>query len=169
MFEDGLSIYGKNKNALPWQEYLAEVAKHARKKRAYRVPKFIPCNDDPSRNLLNGKDRPDARRCKHFGKKSGRRCKNWAMKGATRCHFHGGYRQVPKHPATIRKFIRGDMHKRDEHNKARQAVYDMPKEAVRAATEAAGRKAPFSVIKAGALAYIEGGVAWRHWIRSIAP
>jgi hypothetical protein len=66
---------------------------------------------------------PDEKRCAFRwskGDRKGKRCGRWAMKGATRCPCHGGYRQNPEHPATVRRIA--DIQHQHEAMKAHQKV-----------------------------------------------
>ena len=73
-------------------------------------------------------------------------CRKPAMRGATRCSTHGGRAEVPDHPANIRRFLSGQIHRSLERQEAylegkrtwdsmsrvehRELIEALPKEAV---------------------------------------
>jgi hypothetical protein len=95
-----------SRGVLPWSEFIDRVTEAASKPKS--AQRGIPSNMTNAANIesLWGKPIPKDRQCSFVhsrGDKKGKRCGAWAMKGATRCVRHGGYRQNPTHPATVRK------------------------------------------------------------------
>lgn len=103
----GLSVWTKGKphNPQTLTKFLEQVTEAAQKPKRTRTPpdhKWSSCDA----SHLWGNPIPDDKRCNFVhqkGDKKGKRCGRWAMKGAKRCPCHGGYRQNPSHPATIRR------------------------------------------------------------------
>lgn len=120
---------------------------------------------------LWGKPIPKNRRCTFVSssrdpKRKGKGCKNWAMKGAKRCAVHGGYRQNPEHPATIRRL--DDVIESRNELSAAQTLRSHPNKA-RAHIEntlrdMGGALTP-TVVLEGVLAYEQddNGKAFRRW------
>lgn len=101
----GFSVYtnGKRRNPQSWHKFLEEVTEAAAKRPKGGPYNLIPAAD-PS--TLWGQPIPLDKRCDFIhqkGPNKSKRCGRWAMKGAKRCPVHGGYRQNPKHPATIKR------------------------------------------------------------------
>ena len=111
-----------------YEEKVAEAARRKRKRQANVTPEQL-ANLKPSRTqgTIKGKYWPTPeRRCKHVSKKTGNQCKNWALHGATRCHKHGGYRQNPSHPGSIKLYEKGAIAAEAENRAARQELYKHP-------------------------------------------
>ena len=104
----GLTIWtdGKeDRNGMSWAQFHARVATAAAKPKGRGNGPVANLRPSIVANLW-GQPIPDHRRCDFKwskGERKGDRCKAWAMKGAARCARHGGYRQNPEHPATIRR------------------------------------------------------------------
>ena len=86
-----------------WEEFAEKVSKaKPRKKRNMSEAQLANLWHDPPHNPP-----PEERQCQAVTRRLGRRCKQWAVRGAKRCHLHGGLREVPTHPATIRAYQKG--------------------------------------------------------------
>ena len=111
-----------------YEEKVAEAARRKRKRQANVTPEQL-ANLKPSRTqgTIKGKYWPTPeRRCKHVSKKTGNQCKNWALHGATRCHKHGGYRQNPSHPGSIKLYEKGAIAAEAENRAAATELRNHP-------------------------------------------
>jgi hypothetical protein len=152
-----------------WDAFLEKVAEAARKrpKRAGIKGKRLPKSGDPT-GLW-----PAKITCDFLRGAAQVRCRSWPMKGATRCVRHGGLRQNPAHPATVRLYQSGEIAKADQRKRARAelATGDYPelasiRDAIKART---GQKAiPSHVLLEGIRAAREddGGMAWRRFLHN---
>jgi hypothetical protein len=127
-------------------------------------------------NLLNGTDgeyfwpiRED-RRCAFThtkGDRAGKRCGAWSMRNGTRCARHGGYREQPDHPATIRRLalIQHQQAKSIANKELRRAP-PKTRHTVEQALELEGLPLSPSTVLQGVQAYIidDNGKAWRRFI-----
>jgi len=111
-----------------------------------------------------------------FVKKNGERCKCWAMRGASRCQSHGGYREVPGHPATVRLYQSGAIQHQTAHRTARAAMYRLKTPRELQALEAARSvlleytdQANAVNIMHGVACFManDGGSAWRRWVTDL--
>ena len=156
--------------AVAWDEFI-ERARIAAAKPKRKGPNVTP----PS--LLIPPEQPPrdkGRQCRFVLKATGKRCRRWSIRGGTLCSKHGGLRQVPEHPATIRALDRIEAVEQD--NQASAILRADPdlfavSEDVRQALEDMGRPRPPSVILEGSRALLEddGGKAWRRWVASLPP
>jgi len=169
----GMYIYENGKDvsrrAGPWKEFMQRVS-DAAVKEAGRV-RMAP--DDPRRDNLRPepgfKPPPPDRTCQFVhtkGAKKGRRCRQWAMRGATRCMRHGGYREVPEHPATVRRLSK--IITVDARKKMRRRVIDADPKLRRIVQKALAsmgipRRPETVVIGIEALEADDGGRAWRRF------
>ena len=158
------------KGALPWNDFVkavGEAAGTAQRGNPAGVTQNLRCGDPA--DLW-----PAKRQCA-FVKADGTRCGCWPMRGARHCGKHGGYREVPAHPGTLRLYRSGaitahDIEKRATHDltaysqQDRQAV----KQAIRE-TSAQRRSPAPSLILAGikALHTDDNGKSWRRWIETL--
>lgn len=146
-----------------WDEFTARVIEAASKTRG---------NPDPSGNRkltkvsLYKKPTPD-KQCDFTSSKTGKRCGNWAMKGAQRCNVHGGYRQNPEHPGTVKRL--GDILNTVTERRASKAIYHTnPKTRAYVEQSLRGEALPLTptVVKEGIHAYEkdDNGRAYRRWL-----
>lgn len=101
------------------------------------------------------------------GDKAGKRCGAWAMRGGTRCARHGGYRECPEHPATIRRL--GIIQHQHAQSLARKQVRRAPhkiRQQVETALQHQGLPlSPVTVLQGiDALQMDDAGKAWRRFI-----
>ncbi|WP_288927234.1 hypothetical protein [uncultured Maritimibacter sp.] len=155
-----------------WNDFKAEVAKAAKRKPAKKGARGPLSNLIP---LPPYRPPTPEERCQ-FVKANGEQCGLRHMKGATRCHYHGGYRQNPTHPATVRMFREGRIDAIEAERAARRVIYALPpkerKEAQSAAiAELRARGLDFRnvTILEGIEAYRagDGGRAWRRWCANL--
>lgn len=160
----------RDKQPQEWQDFVRQVSEAAQRKP--RTSAATPPPGDPAalrpENPLYQK-----RRCQHVSAKSGKQCKNWSMRGATRCHFHGGYRQAPTHPATVRLFTSGEIDRQSEHIAKRPLIYERGRETERREAQRAllerrlGSHAADVLEGMNAFAADDGGKAWRRWLATL--
>lgn len=115
---------------------------------------------------------PDDKRCEFVwskGPKKGERCRRWAMKGGTRCVSHGGYREQPDHPATIRRLgmIQAQGARALANKQLRQAPHKL-RHTVEEALRAEGLPlAPETILQGiEAIEQDDAGRAWRRFIKA---
>lgn len=102
IIENGKDV---SRRAGTWAEFMARVTAAAAKKPP-RPKRPAPKHPPPVNKIMPP---PEDRRCAFIhskGHRKGRRCGQWAMNGGTRCWAHGGYRETPENPATIRRLDR---------------------------------------------------------------
>jgi hypothetical protein len=168
----GLSTAGqRRKGVLSWDEFVKAVGEAAKGGAKRIVP-------GPVENLTHAGNAsalwPAARVCV-FVRKDGSRCKSWPMKGARHCVRHGGYREVPAHPATIRLYRTGQIAEHGDERRASQDLQAYPlqdRQAVKniiKGTSAQRRRATARLILAGlqAMHADDAGKSWRRWLESV--
>jgi hypothetical protein len=167
----GLRTGGKRrKGVLGWDDFVQAVGEAA--KGAKRA------GPGPVENLTQAGDAsplwPAARVCA-FVRRDGSRCKSWPMRGALHCVRHGGYREVPEHPATIKLYRTGQIAAHDLDRRAAQVLQGytwQDRQAVKHTIRETGaqrRRATPSLILAGlqAMHQDDNGIAWRRWIEAV--
>jgi len=161
----------KRSNPQSWAQFEAEVAAQSFKK-TRRKPNMTASQMDNLVTPGQSQFLKQVTRPCQFVKKNGERCKCWAMRGASRCQSHGGYREVPGHPATVRLYQSGAIQRQTAHKTARAALYQL---------KTPGREAARSILleytgQAGVVNIMHGvacfmaddcGIAWRRWITDI--
>jgi hypothetical protein len=168
----GLSTGGKRRRGvLGWDDFVEAVGEAAGAKRGRY-------GAGPVENLTLAGDVsslwPAARVCA-FVRKDGTRCKSWPMRGARHCAKHGGYRDVPEHPATIRLYRTGQI---AEHGDERRASQDLqaytPQDRqtiknIIKGTGAQRRRATARLMIEGlkAMHTDDAGVTWRRWLDTL--
>ena len=158
------------KGALPWNDFVQAVGDAAG-----TAQRGNPAGGTQNLRCGDPADLWPAKRQCVFVKADGVRCGCWPMRGARHCGKHGGYREVPAHPGTLRLYRSGaitahDIEKRATHDltaysqQDRQAV----KQAIRE-TSAQRRSPAPSLILAGikALHTDDNGKSWRRWIETL--
>ena len=157
-----------------WRTYLKAVAEAARKPRRGRPgPPSNPIDPALGPKALHGNGPPPQERRCQYSNREGRQCRKWAMRGATRCFAHGGCRQVPDHPASIRLYHNGRITANDARRRASAIIYSKHHKAGRAAVMTAQRSLPYELsreaIADGILSYYadDAGKAWRQWLDQI--
>jgi len=161
----------KRSNPQTWAQFEAEVARQAFKwpRRKPNMTNLQLANLVPAGQFqfLKHVTRP----CK-FIKANGERCKCWSMRGASRCVRHGGYREKPSHPATIRLFENGTITRRSIHRVTSAAMYNLRTPREREARSAARkllkqyrRQVRAVEVMEGVAAFLadDGGRAWHRW------
>jgi hypothetical protein len=111
-----------------YEEKVAEAARRKRKRQANVTPEQLAnLKPNQSTGTITRKHWPTPeRRCKHVSKKTGNQCKNWSLHGATRCHKHGGYRQNPSHPGSIKLYEKGAIAAEAENRAAATELLSHP-------------------------------------------
>lgn len=111
-----------------YEEKVAEAARRKRKRAANHSPNSkANLKPSPVQGTLKEYHPPTPeRRCQHVNHKTGNQCKNWSIHGATRCHKHGGYRQNPNHPGSIKLYEKGAIAAELTNRAARQELYKHP-------------------------------------------
>ena len=164
----------KLRNPQTWARFEADVTVQALTKprrkplmTERRLANLIPGRHQYLRNVT--------RPCQ-FIKADRMQCKCWAMRGATRCVRHGGYRQVPEHPATVRLLDEGVITERSWHRRAGAFLYQLktPRERqARKAAEGLLRYLGFQVrafdVMEGVAAFLSHDVSkWLRWTTRMA-
>lgn len=158
-----------------WEEYVAKVEAAAKSRR--KGGNGLTANLRPGRakETLWNNPRFEKDRCKAMtGQSRGtERCTHWAMIGSQYCRHHGGYRENPAHPATIRLFNEGAVTLHTLHRELGPEVHRAPAEvrnAVKSEIKAAGVRPHNATILEGIKAHEadDGGQAWRRWRASLA-
>ena len=165
----------KRSNPQSWAQFEAEVAaqsfKKSRQKPNMTAEQLGNLVRPGQSQFLKQVTRP----CQ-FIKKNGERCKCWAMRGASRCQSHGGYREVPGHPATVRLYRQGTIQQQTAHKTARAAMYQLKTpgelqamEAVRSVLmEYTGQASAMNIMHGVACFMADDkGRAWRRWITDL--
>ena len=159
----------KQRNPQTWAQFEADVAVQA-----YTKPRRKPfMTERQLANLIPGQHqylRNVTRRCK-FIKANRMQCKCWAMRGATRCVRHGGYRQVPNHPATVRLLHAGVITEQSWDRRARAFLYQLKSPRERQARRAAEdllkylgfQVRAFDVMEGAAALLSHDGNRWHRW------
>lgn len=180
MSQSGLRVYDpktrKIKDPDTWAEFMAKV--RLAKSKQIKHPNKVMTRTNGLANLDKAK-----RSCGYFPVKrpcdftrNGVRCLVYAMRGATRCHFHGGYRQNPSHPATIRLLTEGRLTAVTANKQAWQALIHIRTTPVGASAEREARQVMQShgqnitgqSLLEGTLALLridnDAGKSWRGWL-----
>ena len=159
----------KRRNPQTWARFEADVAVQALTK-----PRRKPfMTERQLANLIPGQYqylRNVTRPCQ-FIKANRMQCKCWAMRGATRCVRHGGYRQVPEHPATVRLLNEGVIVERSWHRRASNFLYQLQTPGERQARKAAEVSLRYYGFQVRAIEVMEGAAAllshdvnrWHRW------
>lgn len=89
---------------IPWKVWLTMVEEAARQ--AVKSGRHMRVDRHEATKLSP----PAFEKCQFHSPRTGKRCKDRAMRGgATRCRTHGGPRQVPHHPHTVRLWLTGQI------------------------------------------------------------
>jgi hypothetical protein len=174
---DGLTVWKDGKNVSgylgPFLKRVQAAAVKQAKRKGHPNPQNLKRGDT---SPLWAQPIPDKRRCDHVYSDTGRnrekgrvgqQCKRWAMHGASRCNDHGGYRQNPEHPATVRRLA--DIEMMHAAAQARIAIHTAdPHIAQHVKTSIHSRGLPLSpqTIAAGidAITRDDNGKAWRRYL-----
>lgn len=167
----GLTPKGTRPRAgIPWEEWktraYAAAAAAAKRKKPEQTHKSKPVT-----TIADKWPCPPEKQCDFVNFKTGHRCKSYRMRGATRCITHGGARQNPEHPASIRLVNNGVVDRIAARREARDLIRYHPMRAtVTEALEAAGMTAAPETVWQGiqALSLDDGGKGWRRFLARIA-
>lgn len=178
---NGLTVWKDGKNVSGYlgpflKRVQAAAAKRGKPKTGKGNPQNLKKGDT---SPLWAQPIPDKRQCDHIYSDSarnrekgraGKRCASWAMHGASRCRAHGGYRQNPEHPATIRRLA--DIEMMHAAAQARIAIARAdPHTAQHVKTSIESRGLPLSpqTIADGinALERDDNGKAWRRYLEQL--
>lgn len=157
-----------------FDEYVKEVEAAAAKKMKRKPGTGSNPNSQanlPKSDLVANKAKAPV--CQKVTKQLGRRCQRPAMRGGTFCHQHGGYRQTPQNPATIRRLLKGHIYE----DRARTLAYQECRKysvkdqmIIKAILKERGMwQGDSLLIIRGLIAYTmdDNGKAYRHWLKSL--
>ena len=155
-----------------FEEFVKEVEEAARKGGEHRPRAQAQTSLDNLAPIPGYHKPPPDRQC-DFIMRTNARCPNWSMRGATRCQSHGGYRQNPKHPATIRLLLNGDLYEEANERAAAGELHLTDKEIVdtcKTALLAIGAKFNRQMLLQATKAYTAdpAGKTWRRYLSSIS-
>lgn len=155
-------------DTIPLAEFHARAAAAAAKPKHKGKGRKLPPGDGSALWAIGPQG---DRRCQFRwskGERKGQQCKAWAMRGATRCPRHGGYREVPEHPATVRRLA--DVEHMVQSRAARLSLADADPHArqqVESVLRGAALPLHATMIIEGieALEQEDGGRAYRRWVQ----
>lgn len=155
------------RQAQSWDEYIEEVRRVARPRRGAPANPLTPETSGPGGLTWPP---PDEQRCSHVKKSDGKRCGCYRMKGARFCVMHGGARDNPAHPHTIKLYLSGAL---DNYEREQEAWREIRTDPARVAARDAllpHIKRPSAVLQREAmraLALDDKGKAWRRLIGEV--